>query len=46
MFVHKLKKSYFTSESKMVELNQNNNSKQPDRLDAVRKLYFNLEMNE
>ena len=46
MFVHKLKNSYFTSESKMVELNQNNNSKQPDRLDAVRKLYFNLEMNE
>ena len=46
MFVHKLKNSYFTSESEMVELNQNNNSKQPDRLDAVRKLYFNLEMNE
>ena len=46
MFVLKLKNSYFTSESKMVELNQNNNSKQPDRLDAVRKLYFNLEMNE
>ena len=30
----------------MAELNQNKNSKQLDRPDAVRKLYFTLEMNE
>ena len=30
---HKLKNSDFTLESKMVELNQNKNSKQPDRPD-------------
>ena len=30
----------------MAELNQNGNSKQPDRPDAVRKLYFTLEINE
>ena len=28
------------------ELNQNKNSKQLDRPDAVRKLYFTLEINE
>ena len=33
-------------ESKMVELNQNKNSKQPDGLDAVWKLYFTLEISE
>ena len=29
----------------MAELNQNKNSKQPDRADTVWKLYFTLEMN-
>ena len=38
-----LKNSESILESKMVELNQNQNSKQPD---AVRKLYFTLEINE
>ena len=33
-------------ESKMAELNQNKNTKQPDRPDAARKLYFTLEINE
>ena len=32
---HRLKNSDFILESKMVELNQNKNSKQPDRPDAV-----------
>ena len=36
----------FILESKMAELNQNKNSKQPDRPDAVWKLYFKLEINE
>ena len=36
----------FISESKMAELNQNKDSKQPDRPDAAWKLYFNLEINE
>ena len=39
---HMLKNSDFILESKMVELNQNKNSKQPDQPDAVRKLYFNF----
>ena len=43
---HWLKNSNINLESKSVELNQNKNSKQPDRLDAVWKLYFTLEMNE
>ena len=30
----------------MAELNQNQNSKQPDRPDAMRKLYFTLEINK
>ena len=30
----------------MVELNQNKNSKQPDRSDGVWKRYFTLEKNE
>ena len=30
----------------MAELNENENSKQPDRPDAVWKLYFTLEINE
>ena len=32
---HRLKNSDFILESKIVELNQNQNSKQPDRPDAV-----------
>ena len=43
---HRLKKSDFILESKMVELHQNTNSKQPDRPDAMWKLYFTLEINE
>ena len=34
-FDHRLKNSYFVLESKMRELNQNKNSKQPDQPDAV-----------
>ena len=30
----------------MAELNQNKNSKQPDRPDEMRKLYFALEINK
>ena len=43
---HRLKNSDFILESKMTELNQNQNSKQLDRPDAVRKVYFILELNE
>ena len=43
---HRLKNSDFNLESKMVELNQSKNSKQPDRPDAVRKLYFTFEINK
>ena len=43
---HRLKNSNFILESKMAELNQNKNSKHLDRPDAVRKLYFTLEINE
>ena len=43
---HRLKNSDFILKSKMAELNQKKNSKQIDRPDAVRKLYFNLEINE
>ena len=46
IFVHRLKNSDFILESKMAELNQNKNSKQSDRPDAVWKLYFTLEINE
>ena len=38
IFIHRLKNSYFILGSKMRELNQNKNSKQPDRPDAVWKL--------
>ena len=41
-----LKNRDFILESKMAELNQNQNSKQPDRPDAVWKLYFTLEIND
>ena len=34
-FVHRLKNSDFILENKMAKLNQNKNSKQPDRPDAV-----------
>ena len=44
IFVHMLKNSNFILESKVAELNQNKNRQ--DRLDAVRKLYFTLEINE
>ena len=43
---HRLEKGNFILESKMVELNQNKYSKQLDWTDAVRKLYFFLEINE
>ena len=43
---HRLKNNDFILESKMAELNQNKNSKRPDRPDAVVKLYFTLEINE
>ena len=41
-----LKNSNFILESKKAELNQNQNLKQPDRPDAVWKIYFILEINE
>ena len=44
--LERLKNSDFLVESKMVKLNQNKNSKQPDRPDAVRKLYFTSEINQ
>ena len=43
---HILKHSDFTLESKMAGLNKNKNSKQLDGPDAVRKLYFTLEVKE
>ena len=45
IFFHRLK-SNFIFESKMTELNQNKNSKQPDQPDAAWKLYSTLEINE
>ena len=42
----RLKNIDFILETKMAELNQNKSSKQPDRLYAVGKLYFTLEINE
>ena len=46
IFVQRLKKSNLILESKMAELNQNKNWKQPDRPDAVWKHYFTLKINE
>ena len=46
IFVHRLKNSNFILEGKKAELNQNQNSKQPDLPDAVWKLYFTFEINE
>ena len=43
---YRLKNSAFILKSKMAELNQNKNSKQPGRPDAMWKLYFTLEINE
>ena len=43
---HRLKNSDFILESKKAELNFKKKSKQLDRPDAVRKLYFTLEINE
>ena len=43
---HRLKISDFILESKIAELNQNKNLKQLGRPDAMRKLYFTLEINE
>ena len=43
---HRLKNSDFIVESKMEELNQNKNSKQTDRPDAVWNFYFTMEINE
>ena len=43
---HRLKNSNFILESKMAELNQNKNQKQPDWPAAVWKLYFTLETKE
>ena len=48
--IHRLKaiilSSDFILESKMAQLNQIKNSKQLDRPDAVRKLYFSFEIKE
>ena len=44
--VERLKNSDFILETKMVELNQSKHSKQPDRPDAVWKLYFTLQISE
>ena len=46
IFVHRLKSSDFILESKMVQLNKNTNSKQPDWPNAVWKLGFTSETNE
>ena len=43
---HRLRNSNLILKSKMVELNQNKNPKQPDRPDAVWKSYLTLEINE
>ena len=46
IFVNRLKNSDFIWESKMAELNQNKNSKQPNPPGVVCKRYFTLEINE
>ena len=45
-FSSKGRNGNFILESKLVEINQNKNGKQPDRPDAVWKLYFSLEISE
>ena len=42
---YRVSNSNFILENKMVELNQNKNSKRADRPDAVWKLYLILEIN-
>ena len=44
--VERLKNSDFILETKIATLNQNKSWKQPDRPDAVWKLYFTLQINE
>ena len=44
--LHRLRSNDFILESKMAELNQNENSKQPDPWSTVWKPYFNLGINE
>ena len=46
IFVHRLKNSDFILESEVTKLNENKNSRQPDRPDAVWKIYFTLEIDE
>ena len=41
-----MKNINFILETKMMELNQNQNSKQPDRPDALWKVCLTLEINE
>ena len=43
---HRLKNRDFILESKMAKLNQNKNSKQPDRPDEVWKPYFTTEIDK
>ena len=43
---YRLKNNHFNWVSKMAKLNQNQNSKQPDRPNALWKLYFTLEITE
>ena len=43
---HMLKNGDFILKSKMAKLNQNKNSDQPDRPDAVLKICFTFEKNE
>ena len=45
-YFYKLKNSNFILESKMAELNQNENFKQLDRPDTARKFCFTLKINE
>ena len=45
-FVERWKNRDLIWENKMTKLNQNKYSKQPDRSDAMWKLYFTLEINE
>ena len=44
-FRFQAEKQRFHFESKMAELNKNENSKQLDQPDTVRKLYFTLQIN-
>ena len=46
VYFDRLKNNDFILESKMAELNQNKNSKQPGGSDSVWKLYVTLEINE